>query len=77
MDLYANYEDAEYRARPDELGDRAERDGGRQSERTAQYRCVVSASDGSPAVTAEARKPAQARRLSTDIIGMPCQSRGR
>jgi len=32
-----------------------ERDGGRQSERTAQYRCVLPADDGSPAVTAEAR----------------------
>ena len=32
-----------------------ERDGGRQSERTAQYRCVVRAPDGTPALTAEAR----------------------
>ena len=33
----------------------SERDGGRQSERTAQYRCVLPADDGSPAVTAEVR----------------------
>jgi hypothetical protein len=32
-----------------------ERAGGRQSERTAQYRCVVRAPDGTPAFTAEAR----------------------
>lgn len=32
-----------------------ERDGGRQSERTAQYRCVLPADDGSPAFTAETR----------------------
>src|SRR5262249_24090388 len=33
----------------------SERDGGRQSERSAQYQCAVSARDGLPAFTAEAR----------------------
>jgi hypothetical protein len=33
----------------------AERDGGRQSEQTAQYQCVLPARDGTPAFTAQAR----------------------